>query len=137
MSSFVSHKYRLIFCHVPRTGGTSFTEAIKPYLGPHDELDTYEKHTALRNMQEGRLSEEFKRYLKVAIWRDDKDRMASLSNIAEQQKLDLKETDAFWWSNEMWLCDEAGNMLANELIMFDELPESLWVISLIRDGSLS
>ncbi|MDO5621694.1 MAG: sulfotransferase family 2 domain-containing protein [Paracoccus sp. (in: a-proteobacteria)] len=32
----VSHRHRLIFVHIPKTGGTSVTLALEPLLGPDD-----------------------------------------------------------------------------------------------------
>lgn len=122
MPCFISHKYELMFCHIPRTAGTSFTEAIKPYLGPDDEIDTYPKHYPLRKFRIGRLGKHFDDYLKVCIWRDWPDRLKSLEMGARKDGYVGRDSDYFW-DNEKWLC-ERDKMLADIMIAFDQLPDS-------------
>jgi len=121
MPSFISHKYKLIFCHIPRTGGTSFYEAIKPYL---DEVNIdLAQHTPLRRIKAGQMGDHWDEYLKVAIVRDEVERFYSLVANAERKR-DFKPGDDYWWVSDDYLRDDEGNMLADEFIKFEELPES-------------
>jgi len=124
MSTIISHKHKFIFCHVPRTGGTSFTEAVKPFLGPDDELDTWPKHTPLSNMSNPncRTGKVFKDYTKVSIFRYDEDRLESLKRLKPPEG--VKPNDDFWWENVKWLYDKNGDLLADILISFYSLPDS-------------
>lgn len=120
MASFISHKYKLIFCHIPRTGGTSFYQAIKPYLD--DPGIDIEKHTPLSVFQQGRIGEEwFHDYFKVTIIRDEIDRFVSLRNNVDRP-VDL--TDMYWWPVYMWIFDRYGNNLLDWAIDFAKLPYS-------------
>ena len=131
MASFISHKYRMIFSHIPRTGGTSFTEVIKPFLGP-DELDTAPKHTPLRWFRIGRMGKYFDDYLKVSIWRPWEDRHKSLVIGARNAapRINKDDRSEYWWNNEQWLYDRLdytnsnAKMLPDILISFDSLPGS-------------
>ena len=106
MATFVSHKFKLIFCHIPRTGGTSFTAAIKPHLGRHDSLTALEQHTPLSKIK--RVEDNFDDYLKVAIMRDEAKRRSSCRRGGSN--------DAH---SEYWLSG-----LADVLISFENLPGS-------------
>lgn len=118
MPSFISHKYKLIFCHIPRTGGTSFYEAIKPYL---DKVNIdLQQHTPLRALQIGQTRKIFNEYTKVSIVRDEKDRFESLGK--GPPRFNTRPTDDYWWGTKRWLCDCEGNMLADVLLKFEELP---------------
>jgi hypothetical protein len=119
MPTIVSHKYKFIFCHIPRTAGTSFTEAVRPFLGKDDEIDTFEKHTPLRKILKSRFRDVFDKYLKVAIIRDPQDR---LNSLAVDPPENTKDTDEYWWNDDKWLYDDQGNILADVLLKFEELP---------------
>lgn len=119
MASFISHKYKLIFCHIPRTAGTSFYEAIKPYL---DDVNIdLNKHTPLKEIKAGQMGDHWDEYLKVAIVRDEEDRFESLTKA---EPPNTKANDDYWWSTNHWLCDGKGKMLADILLKFEELPYS-------------
>jgi len=124
MPSFLSHKLKLIFCHIPRTGGTSFTKAIEPYLGFDVEND-FPQHIPMSDFAIGRLGRYFDQYLKVSIWRDDRERFASLSiGAALAPQLIPKDDPYYWRTNEQWLNDHKNKNLADVLINFDRLPGS-------------
>jgi hypothetical protein len=121
LASFISHKYRLIFCHVPRTGGTSFTEAITPFLGERDDISLYEKHTPLRIFKVGETEKVFEEYLKVAFVRDEGERLRSLQ---KDPPINVSPYDDYWGNIRAWVADGAGELLADVLINFHNLPGS-------------
>jgi hypothetical protein len=121
MPSFVSHKYKLIFCHIPRTGGTSFTEAFKPFMGDLDEISTFEQHTPLSGFKLGRTAEVFDEYLKVSILRNESERYASLQVSPPVNSL---PTDEYWWTNRQWICGNDGKALYDVLLNFADLAGS-------------
>jgi hypothetical protein len=131
MPCFLSHKLKLIFCHIPRTGGTSFTEAIRPFLGEDYEMDTFPKHLPLAKFRIGRLGKHFDDYLKVSIDRPEADRQASLrigAKLAPEPIIFPQyghgPDSEYWWSTGQWLGDNKGKPLVDVLINFDQLPGS-------------
>lgn len=124
MSSIVSHKHKFIFCHIPRTGGTSFTEFIKPYLGKDDEIEPFEKHQPLYAFKIGRISKVFDQYRKISIIRHPYTRFMSLLYNNPPMSIEYAvEGDEYWWSMKRWLCDVDGKVLFNDILKFEELPE--------------
>ena len=130
MSAIVSHKFKFIFPHIPRTGGTSLTEFIMPQLGRKDRTDsTLEKHQALRTLKLG--FDEFDDYVKFAVARHPFDRIASLHQGYEPKctlehliaqiaakKIDIKAY-AFFWPMKRWLCNAKGENLADYIFKFE------------------
>jgi hypothetical protein len=121
----------MIFCHIPRTGGTSFTEAIMPFLGEDYEMDTFTKHLPLAKFRIGRLGKHFDDYLKVSICRCEHDRQESLkigAKLAPEPiifpQYGCGPDSEYWWSTEQWLGDDKGKPLVDVLINFAQLPGS-------------
>jgi hypothetical protein len=133
MSAIVSHKYKFIYPHIPRTGGTSLTDLILPHLGRDDVMQNLEKHQALRTLQRGfRRKGVFDNYTKFAVVRHPFDRIASLhqgytpkctmSSLIEQMdtgKVDIN-TYAFFWPIGRWITDLEGNNLLDETFRFED-----------------
>lgn len=125
----------MIFCHIPRTGGTSFTEAIKPYLGFDDEMDTFPKHMPLKKFKVGRLGRYFDRYLKVSIYRNERERQESLkvgAKLAPEPiifpQYGYGKKSEYWWTTRQWLSDR-GKLIVDVLINFEQLPTSaMWFL---------
>lgn len=124
MASIVSHKHKFIFCHIPRTGGTSFTEFIKPYLGKDDEIEPFDKHQPLYAFKIGRIGKVFDQYRKISIIRHPYTRFLSLlHNNPPMSVENAVEGDEYWWSMKRWLCDVDGKLLCNYLMRFEELED--------------
>lgn len=134
MPAIVSHKYRFITPHIPRTGGTSLTEYLLPHLGKDDKMGPMlEKHQALRTIQRGfRRHGVFTNYTKFAIVRHPFDRIASLhqgyspkctlGSLIEQMvqgQVDI-DTYAFFWPIGRWICDLEGNNLLDETFRLED-----------------
>lgn len=117
MSGFISHKYRIIFCHVPRTAGRSLFSVIDKHLGPDDERFGHQPFRYVRDSK--RWKKYFNEYLKVAVWRNNEERIESLRN--NNPPVGVKETDDYYWSNSQWLGDEKGKLLADILINFNDI----------------
>jgi len=117
MPTIISHKFKFIFCHIPKAAGTSFMEYVKPYLGPDDDIDSFDKHTPLSLIEKSRHNEVFDKYLKIAIIRDPKERRARL----DLARIDQNETDEFYWTDDKWIRDNSGNILTDVLIDFDNV----------------
>jgi hypothetical protein len=134
MPAIVSHKYKFIFPHIPRTGGTSLTDFIMPHLGKNDVTDkTLEKHQAMRTLQRGfRRKGVFDNYVKFAVVRHPFDRIASLhqgykpkctlSSLIEQMTRGsiCIDTYAFFWPIGRWLCDLEGNNLLDQTFRLED-----------------
>jgi len=132
MSSFMSHKLKLIFCHVPRTSGTSMTEFLRPHVGADYVQDPqFEKHQAMRTIKLG-FPKEVEKYASLAMVRHPFDRFVSLHagyspkcTLDEMVyeiisgRLNLKKY-AFYWSAQRWLCDINGNMLATHVFRLED-----------------
>jgi len=120
MSGFISHKYKMIFTHIPRTGGRSFFKAIEPYLGEDDKLVG---HIPLIMFKKWRIAKPFfHKYLKVAVWRGDKDRFKALGENNPPVSIDEKE-NSYWWTNYQWIGDEKGKLLTDVLLEFNNYPD--------------
>ena len=121
MASFVSHKLKLIFCHIPRTGGTSFFEAVRPFLGKEDDVSSLDQHTPLVKIKnDGRLGEFFDDYRKVTIIRHENERRASmLKRIPEN----VGPKDDFWMTTKQFINNEDGECLVDVTLKFELLPE--------------
>lgn len=117
MTTIISHKFKFIFCHIPKSGGTSFTEYVRPHLGTADDISSFQKHERLMTIKNSRYDRIFNKYLKIAIIRDEEDRRASLDRV----RIDQKETDEFYWRSDKWIRDNEGNILADVLIEFKNL----------------
>lgn len=136
MSALVSHKYKFIFPHVPRTAGTSLTEFVMPYLTDTDRTHSnqFEKHQALRTLKLAlRRGDLFDKYVKFAVVRHPFDRIASLNVGYDGGKCDMNrliermvsgrvniDKFAFFWSQQRWLCDHKGDMLAGKIFKFED-----------------
>ena len=137
MSAFLSHKYKLIYPHIPRTGGTSLTEAVIPHLGAKDISDgRLEKHQSFRIIKIGH-PKEFAEYVKFAVVRDPFDRIASLhqgynidtnlSRVVEKLYYGIIPKDeAFFWPMKNWLCSSEGEPLYDIIFRFEtDLPDKI------------
>lgn len=82
----ISHSKRFVFCHIPRTGGTSFTEYLRVYCTKRANLgkesgDFIEiSHTPMWRIKKLYFGQNynFDDYFKFAIVRNPYDRMVSL-----------------------------------------------------------
>ena len=131
MSAFLSHKLKLIFPHIPRTGGTSLTEFIEPFLGPDAITDgQFEKHQSLRTIKQAH-PKEFELYTVFAVVRHPFDRLASLiqgyrpkmtlAQLMSRLKAGIiSKNEAFFWSAQRWLCDINGENLADEVFKLED-----------------
>lgn len=134
MSAFLSHKFKLIYPHVPRTGGTSLSEVVERHLGGTDITDgQLEKHQSLHAL---RLAhpKEFAQYTKFAIVRHPLDRIASLHHgfkprCSFETMIDVLfswgskyniERYAFYWPCKRWLCSMNGNNLADKVFRLED-----------------
>lgn len=120
MSSIVSKKFEFVYTHIPRTGGTSWTDFIRR----HDpEMQEYPHYP---------LSELPKDYFKFSIIRNPFDRAVSLfartAGMWEHDFLrflkepyDWKRRETFCPA-EVYLCDADGNKLFDELFRFEDNP---------------
>lgn len=132
MSAIISHKYKFIYPHIPRTGGTSLTQLMTPHLGGKDITDgQLEKHQSLNLISIG-FPKETMEYVKFAVVRHPFDRLASLhqgyspkcslSSIVDQLyygKIDIK-TYAFFWPVQRWICDAYGTNLIDRVFKFED-----------------
>ena len=85
MACVVSHKYKFIFIHVPRTGGTAFLSPFSPYwglLGKKDYIpEWHERFEFFKN----KFPKAWKTYFKFAFVRNPLDRMVSMWLIKRRQ----------------------------------------------------
>ena len=78
MACVVSHKYKFIFIHVPRTGGTAFLSPFSAYwnlLGKKDHVPTWHRRIEFFKTN---FPREWKKYFKFAFVRHPLDRMVSM-----------------------------------------------------------
>lgn len=77
----ISHKYKVVFVHIPKTGGTSISTALRPLLGPGDffEILHAPKHYTARQIRNAFFSTnlEWSSYLSFAIMRNPWERIYS------------------------------------------------------------
>ena len=124
MPTVVSHKHKLIFAHIPRTGGTSVFNAIKPHLGDKDLFDgPIETHVTMRLLKTClRPRGALKEYKKFSIVRNPLYRFLSQfqgvldRSTIEQVVSDLlrkvKRNDHdYWRSATEYLCDGQDMMV--------------------------
>jgi hypothetical protein len=135
----ISHSHKFIFIHVPKTGGSSFTAAVAPYLEDPkpvgNGLGWQFKHHTLRAMhigarQCGDALQKYPRYLIVSNVRNPYSRAVSLWNSSHRKKGPFKS-----WHNKMyggfhrpqsfWLTTAAKPdiVVANILLRFEHLEE--------------
>ncbi len=131
MSAVLSHKYKFIYPHVPRTGGTSLTELIEPHLGEKDITDgQLEKHQALRTFKLGHPIE-FDKYIKFIVVRHPFDRLASLHqgytpSYSLPVTVDMlysgaiSKSEAFYWPIQRWVCDVNENPLYDKVFKLED-----------------
>lgn len=132
MPAFVSHKFKLIFPHIPRTGGTSLFDAIRPHLGPDDVVDSLDKHQSLRVLKVAfRRKDVFGRYAKFAVVRDPFVRLASLHRgfrppedfavvVAKLAAGRFGRDYDFLWPAKRWLCDGEGRNLCDRVFRLED-----------------
>jgi len=151
MGWIVSQKYRFVFIHIPKTGGTSLAEpayrdssgALTGILGESDYSQA--GHILARGLKE-RMGERWDDYFKFAFVRNPWDRMVSLYHYflqdSEKQstalgeriaacegfadfcvRLDELEPDAHFWEQLAYLADSEGNMLVDCVGRFEHLDE--------------
>ncbi len=131
MPAIISHSLKLIFCHVPRTGGTSLFELMKPYFGEYTMEPQLEHHQSMRVLKKG-FPKEWEEYISLAMIRHPFERFSSLHQgyspkctlpemIAEiySGRLDIK-TYAFYWPMARWLCNEEGELLVNKVFKLED-----------------
>lgn len=119
---------------MPRTGGTSLTELLKPHLGPGDVSDELlEKHQSMEIMQIGFMRNGvFHDYAKFAVVRHPFERFASLhqgyvpkcdiNDMVYQLvsgKINFKTYD-FYWPIQRWLCGPDGKLLVDVIFKFED-----------------
>ena len=84
---FISHKYRVVFIHIQRTGGTSISRIFREfdddlqYKLPLDPALKQSKHPLARNVRAAMGGELFDDYVKFAVVRNPFDRMVSWYSI--------------------------------------------------------
>lgn len=154
MACLVSHKFRFVFCHIPRTGGSSFSEYIRKFCARRRELGR--EHGSLIEISHLPLADlkklYFKNhnwddYLKFTIVRNPFDRMASLfchlsGPRQERQWSSFREMmadiDTNWdqymrprygqltfWPGDKYLLGPNGNLLADKFIRFENFKREI------------
>jgi len=87
MTCIIDHKHKFVFCHIPRTGGSSFSEYIRNYctarknLGKENGEFIEVSHTPLWNIKKLYFRDpdhKWEEYFKFAIIRNPYDRLVSL-----------------------------------------------------------
>ena len=86
MACMVSHRHKFVFCHIPRTGGTSFTEHIRRYCAKRSDLGKESgEFIAVSHMPLWRMKalyfkqrDDWDDYFKFTVVRNPYDRMVSL-----------------------------------------------------------
>jgi len=87
----INHKYKFIFIHVPKCGGTSIKRALYPYcdkwdqfLGGHpdkpDQIDNVHKHSTAMEVKAYATPERWEEYFTFSFVRNPLARMLSLYN---------------------------------------------------------
>jgi hypothetical protein len=149
MGWIVSNKYRFVFIHIPKTGGTSLAEpayrggqgALIDLLGENDHVQAgHVRAIGLREMMAG----EWDRYFKFAFVRNPWDRMVSLyhyflqdpekqvSELGRQiaacrdfpefcRRMAVLELDAHFDEQLGYLVDYEGNLLVDYIGRFEKL----------------
>ena len=120
MPTFVSHRLKLAFCHVPRTAGTSIAQWLLPFLGDDVEMDNLEKHEGFHSLSLGRLKKELETYTKIAVVRNPLTWVPSMIGISEQAP-QAPDPD-FWQSQTSYLCNADGELMADVIFKFEYLP---------------
>jgi hypothetical protein len=146
----ISHTKRFIFVHIPKTGGTSVTTALRAYglalQGERNYESIYFKHATAPDLRR-MMGDEFYRYFKFAIVRNPWD--WAVSNYAfnrglhrpwtREANLPVSAGVPDWaadWDFKRWLkwwllnlspqqsqmvTDSTGRLLVNEILRFENL----------------
>ena len=108
----ISHKFRFVYCHIPRTGGTSFTEYLRIYCTKRSNLgkesgDFIEiSHTPMWRMKKLYFGQDlnFDDYFNFTIVRNPYDRIVSLFEHNVQNRENIR-----WKANFSNLLAELDN----------------------------
>lgn len=102
----ISHKHKFIFIHIPKTGGTSVQEALKPFLADSDiyindprHVKNFHKHSTAAEVRKEVGEEVWNSYFKFAFVRNPWDAVVSLYH---------------WWLRE-------DNMVKYASVRFDRI----------------
>lgn len=102
----ISHKYKFIFIHVPKTGGTSVEKTLAPILGKDDSLVTIDssfrmtvdprypkltKHSQLLDIKSAVSADIWRSYFKFAFVRNPWDLMVSWYAFRQRDGLQNQE----------------------------------------------
>jgi hypothetical protein len=147
----ISHKYRFIFIHIPKTGGVSIFNSLLPYLGPNDiSIDSEKRHTEGKKIElflsqiygEEKAKEIWKNYFKFAFVRNPYDRVLSNyfyvrntpEHIAYKNYLDYKsfkdaiKNIAIGRPCYEYIIDDEGKIIVDFIGRFENLQEDFNII---------
>lgn len=86
----VSHKYKFVFIHNPRTGGTSIRTALMPHLGPEDitglQSYPYYLHATASELRKTLGRKLWRQYYTFAFVRNPWDKLVSQFSFFSQTK---------------------------------------------------
>lgn len=139
MTWAIDHRSKVIFIHVPKTGGRSL---FHKHEGAFSNLGITKYHHEPLVRLRDQLMERFDRYFKFGMVRNPYDRMASIYvRDIHTRRLDLSLSEWLlatipregkfpglhpqWF----WLCDERGTLLANHVGRYEDYKESVKILS--------
>jgi hypothetical protein len=137
----LSHKFKFIFVHCPKTGGSSIRETIVPHDPEAKDCDVGPEHKSSKEYK-AEYPDLFDLYWKFGFVRNPWDMVISLYlyhvEIVKQEIPDLQDYlhgdltlkyDVFLHPTEMFFNDENGNELMDDIFKFEELHDSWDIIT--------
>lgn len=113
--AIISHKLKLIFIEVPKTGSTSFRESLKEVDTKYEELPRHIKARDLKPLIDANV---WDKYNKIGFVRFPEDWITSVKGMGNHFMRRLGENTPY-----DWFTDEKGNLIIDSIYRTEDLNE--------------